>query len=70
MKKRQFLGMLPPQQMGIAAGAGVPLHRCGDPDTFTHQYLHFLVFLRVWRHRDLMGHSPATKVPFVVPSEG
>lgn len=63
--------MLPPRQMGVAAGVRVPLHRVGmDPDTFTHQYLHFLVCLGVWQHGDLTGHSPATKVPFVVPSEG
>lgn len=63
--------MLPPQQTGIAAGAGSLSTAVGmDPDTFTHQRLRLLVYLRVWQHRDMMGHSPATKVPLVVPSEG
>lgn len=33
-----------------------------DPDTFKHQYLHFLAYPRGLQHRDHTGHGPVTKV--------
>lgn len=64
MEKRQFF------RDAHTTAEGHP-HWCGgslsiavemDPDTFKHQYLHFLAYPRVWQHRDQKGHSPVTKV--------